>query len=587
MRAFHQQKGYAVLTYDLHNAGKLPLYEYLYRCIRRDIAHGVLAAHTRLPGKRRLAANLGVSVNTVQRALELLLAEGFIYSAERKGYFVEALDYHIKPDKRGEHNARGASDALDAQDTSNALDTRNASDAPKTREQPAPLDKRPYREEDAALRARGSSKLTPLETHAKASSQVAAATVRQVAAEKPLATPLHTPHASPLEPERAMPRTSAPEPAHAPVPHKQQQQQKTSLELFPVSVWHKCMREALMLPHNELLQALPFKGLFALREALARSLYETRALSVSPHNIIIGAGSELQFDQLLWVLGANTRLVFQKPGYTKLATIARGRGVSWQGIEARENALDIEQLERMNANAVRVTPANLFPSGAVMPIKERIKLFTWANKQPSRFIIEDDYDSELRYGSKPFAPLFAEDVRGRVVYMNTFSKTLAPSFRISYMILPDELLERYERLFAEFSSTVSSFEQYALARFIDQGFFERHVFRLRKYYRKVYEQWEYALHHSALAGVMHVEPCEAGTHLLVRIRTKQQVERAKLQARSYGVPLVFLEDYMADERAASPDAHGYCNIVINFANIPTHGIKNYISALERIFLHTT
>lgn len=532
-RAFHQQKGYAVLTYDLHNAGKLPLYEYLYRCIRRDIAHGVLPAHTRLPGKRRLAANLGVSVNTVQRALELLLAEGFVYSSERKGYFVEALDYHIKPDKRGER------DAL------------------------------------AAREARNTTKLTPLEAHTHASSQVAAQTAQRTQADKPLTTALHTP--------RETPHATT----HAPVPHKQQQQQKTSLELFPVSLWHKCMREALMLPSNKLLQALPFKGLLALREALARSLYETRALSVSPHNIVIGAGSELQFDQLLWVLGANTHLVFQKPGYTKLAAIARGRGVSWEGIEARENALDIQQLEHMNANAIRVTPANLFPSGAVMPIKERIKLFTWVNKQPSRIIIEDDYDSELRYGSKPFAPLFAEDVRGRVVYMNTFSKTLAPSFRISYMILPDDLLERYERLFADFSSTVSSFEQYALARFIDQGFFERHVFRLRKYYRKVYEQWEYALHHSALAGVMRVEPCEAGTHLLVRIRTKQQVKRAKLQARSYGVPLVFLEDYMADKRSASPDAHGYCNIVINFANIPKQGIQNYISALEQIFLHTT
>lgn len=556
MCAFYQQKGYAVLTYDLHNAGKLPLYEYLYHCIRRDIAHGVLPAHTRLPGKRRLAANLGVSVNTVQRALELLLAEGFVYSAERKGYFVEALDYHIKPDKRGERDALAARDALDARD------------------------------------ARDTTKLTPLEAHTHASSQVAAQTAQRVQeqraeADKPLATPLHTPHTAACAPALHTPRETPRATPHAPVPHKQQQQQKTSLELFPVSLWHKCMREALMLPHNELLQALPFKGLLALREALARSLYETRALSVSPHNIVIGAGSELQFDQLLWVLGANTRLVFQKPGYTKLAAIARGRGVSWEGIEARENALDIQQLERMNANAVRVTPANLFPSGAVMPIKERIKLFTWANKQPSRFIIEDDYDSELRYGSKPFAPLFAEDVRGRVVYMNTFSKTLAPSFRISYMILPDDLLERYERLFAEFSSTVSSFEQYALARFIDQGFFERHVFRLRKYYRKVYEQWEYALHHSALAGVMRVEPCEAGTHLLVRIRIKQQVERAKLQARSYGVPLVFLEDYMADKRSASPDAHGYCNIVINFANIPTQGIQNYISALEQIFLHTT
>lgn len=543
-----------MLTYDLHNADKLPLYEYLYHCIRRDIAHGVLPAHTRLPGKRRLAANLGVSVNTVQRALELLLAEGFVYSAERKGYFVESLDYHIKPDKRGERNT---------QDTLDALDTRDARDT------------------------RDTTKPTPLEAHTHASSQVAVQTAQRVQADKPIATPLHTPHTAACATALHTPRDTPSATPHAPVPHKQQHQQKTSLELFPVSVWHKCMREALMLPHNELLQALPFKGLFALREALARSLYETRALSVSPHNIVIGAGSELQFDQLLWVLGANTRLVFQKPGYTKLAAIARGRGVSWEGIEARENALDIEQLERMHANAVRVTPANLFPSGAVMPIKERIKLFTWANKQPSRIIIEDDYDSELRYGSKPFAPLFAEDVRGRVVYMNTFSKTLAPSFRISYMILPDELLERYERLFAEFSSTVSSFEQYALARFIEQGFFERHVFRLRKYYRKVYEQWEYALHHSSLAGVMRVEPCEAGTHLLVRIRTKQQVERAKLQARSYGVPLVFLEDYMADERGASPDANGFCNIVINFASIPTQGIQNYISALERIFLHTT
>ena len=562
-RAFHQQKGYAVLTYDLHNAGKLPLYEYLYRCIRRDIAHGVFPAHTRLPGKRRLAANLGVSVNTVQRALELLLAEGFIYSAERKGYFVEALDYHIKPDK---HRERGKRDARDARNASDARDARDAL---------------------AARDARNTTKLTPLNAHTHASSQVAAQTAQRAQADKPLATALHTPHTAACAPALHTPRETPRATTHAPVPHKQQQQQKTSLELFPVSLWHKCMREALMLPNNKLLQALPFKGLPALREALARSLYETRALSVSPHNIVIGAGSELQFDQLLWVLGANTHLVFQKPGYTKLAAIARGRGVSWEGIEARENALDIQQLERMNANAIRVTPANLFPSGAVMPIKERIKLFTWVNKQPSRIIIEDDYDSELRYGSKPFAPLFAEDVRGRVVYMNTFSKTLAPSFRISYMILSVDLLERYERLFADFSSTVSSFEQYALARFIDQGFFERHVFRLRKYYRKVYEQWEYALHHSALAGVMRVEPCEAGTHLLVRIRTKQQVERAKLQARSYGVPLVFLEDYMADERSASPDANGYCNIVINFANIPTHGIQNYISALERIFLHTT
>ena len=552
-----------MLTYDLHNAGKLPLYEYLYHCIRRDIAHGVLPAHTRLPGKRRLAANLGVSVNTVQRALELLLAEGFVYSAERKGYFVESLDYHIKPDKRGERNTQ---DTLDALDTRDARDTRDTRDARDTRD---------------------TTKLTPLEAHTHASSQAAAQTAQRAQADKPIATPLHTPHTATCATALHTPRETPRATPHAPVPHKQQQQQKTSLELFPVSVWHKCMREALMLPNNKLLQALPFKGLLALREALARSLYETRALSVSPHNIVIGAGSELQFDQLLWVLGANTRLVFQKPGYTKLAAIARGRGVSWEGIEARENALDIEQLERMHANAVRVTPANLFPSGAVMPIKERIKLFNWANKQPSRIIIEDDYDSELRYGSKPFAPLFAEDVRGRVVYMNTFSKTLAPSFRISYMILPDDLLKRYECLFAEFSSTVSSFEQYALARFIEQGFFERHVFRLRKYYRKVYEQWEYALHHSALASVMRVEPCEAGTHLLVRIHTKQQVENAKLHARSYGVPLVFLEDYMADERGTSSDANGYCNIVINFASIPTQGIQNYISALEQIFLHTT
>lgn len=563
-----------MLTYDLHNAGKLPLYEYLYHCIRRDIAHGVLPAHTRLPGKRRLAANLGVSVNTVQRALELLLAEGFVYSAERKGYFVESLDYHIKPDTRGERDALDASDVFDAQDTLNALDARNTSDAPNKREPSAPLNKHPYHEKNPAAHTHSTTMLPPLDTHTQASLQVATQMTKRAAAEKLLST-MPTPHA-----------TTRPKVLQG-TQLNQQQQQKTSLELFPVSVWHKCMREALMLPNNKLLQALPFKGLFALRAALARSLYETRALQVSPHNIVIGAGSELQFDQLLWVLGANTRLVFQKPGYTKLAAIARGRGVSWEGIEARENALDIEQLERMHANAVRVTPANLFPSGAVMPIKERIKLFNWVNKQPSRIIIEDDYDSELRYGSKPFAPLFAEDVRGRVVYMNTFSKTLAPSFRISYMILPDNLLKRYECLFAEFSSTVSSFEQYALARFIEQGFFERHVFRLRKYYRKVYEQWEYALHHSALAGFMRVEPCEAGTHLLVRIHTKQQVENAKLHARSYGVPLVFLEDYMADERSASSDANGYCNIVINFASIPTQGIQNYISALEQIFLHTT
>ena len=157
--------------------------------------------------------------------------------------------------------------------------------------------------------------------------------------------------------------------------------------------------------------------------------------------------------------------------------------VRYEPVPLDQDGVSVQELEKRSVDIIHTSPSHHFPTGTVMPVSRRYELLGWAAKSDHHYIIEDDYDSELRLGGKPFPTLQSIDVSDKVIYMNTFTKTLASTVRISYMVLPQTLAEKFYRELSFYSCTVSNFEQYTLAEFIENGSFEKHINRLRNYYQ--------------------------------------------------------------------------------------------------------
>lgn len=338
------------------------------------------------------------------------------------------------------------------------------------------------------------------------------------------------------------------------------------------------MREALSSPTDSLLRTVPYNGLPELRVAIARYLQRSRGMNVSPDCIIIGAGSEYLFGRLLQMFGPASTVATEDPGYKKFAAISESLGHYWKSVPIDEAGISVEALEESGADVVHVSPANHFPTGIVMPIKRRLELFEWANRASKRFIIEDDYDSEFRYSGHPIMPLYAEDVSDKVIYMNAFSKTMVPSLRISYMVLPQRLMKQYVDTMSFYSCTVSSFEQYALARFIEEGHFERHINRTRNFYRKQRAFVIKEARNSPLAGIVGLVEHNAGTHFLLRVNTVLTEEEVRTRAAEVGLNVSMFSDYRHAKVAEEVPT-----LVINYAGIESDRVHEAIDRLASIF----
>ena len=239
----------------------------------------------------------------------------------------------------------------------------------------------------------------------------------------------------------------------------------------------------------------------------------------------------------------------------------------------------IDLLEDSGADVVHVSPANHFPTGTVMPITRRLELFEWVNRVRKRYIIEDDYDSEFRYSGKFILPMFAEDTQNKVIYMNTFSKSMVPSLRISYMILPPDLLQRYIDTMSFYSCTVSSFEQYALARFISEGHFERHINRMKLYYRGQRSIILNEIAKSPLMKIASVRERNAGTHFLLSVRTRLSEEEVRRAGLAADLSLSMYSDYSYSDVSGGD----ICTLVINYAGIEQEKIPEVVRRLAGIF----
>ena len=285
----------------------------------------------------------------------------------------------------------------------------------------------------------------------------------------------HRPPAPALRPEEpARPR---------PAPDYDFSTSGVDVSLFPTSTWARLMRQVLSGRADALLSSPHPQGAPELRRAIAGHLYRFRGIRADPRQIVVGAGSETLLGFLVQLLGREGGYGVEDPGYAKPHRIFTSCGAVVRPIPLDGQGLRVDVLGERAVRVVHVTPSHHYPLGIVMPVARRQALLRWAAADPGRYIIEDDYDSEFRFSGRPIPALQSLDAGERVVYLNTFAKSLAPSLRIGYMVLPPHLAERYRREFLLYSSTVPSFEQYALARFLEGGHFERHIARMRVEYR--------------------------------------------------------------------------------------------------------
>ena len=348
--------------------------------------------------------------------------------------------------------------------------------------------------------------------------------------------------------------------------------------LFPAETWARLMRKTLSERKPELLETVPFNGLFALRHAITTYLYEFRGIYASPDQVVIGAGTEYLYGRLLQLFGPRCSIAIGDFGSKNLYNVSSHFGTSWNYLHVDDQGLCVDALKDTSADVVHVSPSNHFPTGAILSQKRRDHLIEWVRAQPQRYIIEDDYDSELRFSGRAMPALFSQDNDGKVIYLNTFSKTLVPSIRISYMVLPRPLMELYRKQSSFYSCTVSSFEQLTLAEFISGGYFERHIMKLRRHYDRQRSAIVSAVEHSKIMRIAQLKPSDVGTHMLLHVNTHMGDDEIVRAAAQRGIKLVMLSDY-----CVHPTTYNVNCIVLNEASIGLDQIDTVIAALEDIF----
>lgn len=441
-----------MLSYDMGERGNASRYDYLYRCIRHDIAHGNILPDEKLPSKRALARNLGVSVITVEAAYTQLVAEGYVRAEERRGYFACELSPVARGGRRDGARLRGEA---------------------------------------------GRAGITEGNLMTPSSASGSAATA-----------------------------------------------------LFPYQTWARVMRRTLTEESSATLaEAALAAGSPRLRQAIASYLREYRGMEVPAERIVIAAGSQTLYQLIVQLLGRERTFATECPGYPLLGRIYGAQNVHCASIPLSAGGIDIAALRESGASVAHVMPAHQFPTGIVMSAACRRDLLNWSRTDEARafsaagsrgrFIVEDDYDAEFRMSGRPIAPLSSVDVAGRVIYLNSFTKSLGAAFRIAYMALPEELAVQFELNLGFYSNTVSPLEQLALARFIEQGHYERHVNRLRTHAKQLQDELVRRVRESSLAKEVSFEGLDRGLYFSMRVRKSAQV-RAVGALRAAGVQLTLL-----------------------------------------------
>lgn len=321
---------------------------------------------------------------------------------------------------------------------------------------------------------------------------------------------------------------------------------------FPFGVWRRLMKNCFNEYDEQLLRRTPQQGDPGLRRAVASYLYRARGVRCDPEQIVMGAGSDNLLFMLAYVLEQPWTLAVENPLYNHAHQLFARMGHQIQAVPVTPDGIDLGALPEKDRVLVYTTPSHQYPLGYAMPIGQRTALLRWSSQGADRYIIEDDYDSEFRYQSRPIPSLQSIDQAGRVIYLGTFSRSVAPALRISYMVLPPVLLELFHRRYGSYASTVSGFEQAVLREFMDGGHFDTHVSRMRIYYRARRQALVEAL--APMSPDLEILGEPAGHHLTLRLHCgMDEAELVSAAARAgvrvYPVSPYFLGPPPAEYRA--------------------------------------
>ncbi|WP_153733572.1 MocR-like pyridoxine biosynthesis transcription factor PdxR [Sporosarcina obsidiansis] len=342
-------------------------------------------------------------------------------------------------------------------------------------------------------------------------------------------------------------------------------------EYFPFTTWRKYARDVVDVSHSHLLLLGDPHGDLELRQEIARYLYHSRGVDCIPEQIIIGSGTEQLLPLIIRILGEEARYAIEDPGYLLTRHAFSENYRETIPIAVDHEGMDVKALQRSDASIAYVTPSHQFPTGTVLSAARRTALLNWAASNPEFFIIEDDYDSEFRYRGRPIPSLQGMDKGDKVIYLSTFTKSLMPSMRIAYMVLPSMLLDRYRKAFIPYSSSVPRIDQHILAHFMADGQFSRHLNRMRKIYRRKMHVLTETL--ESYKPSISFSGDEAGMHILLHTHLDMTEQELSAKALSVGVKVYGLDTYRTIPGLSDP------SFLIGFGGLSELQIKEGIHTL--------
>lgn len=458
------------------------LYQQLYNQLKKLILKRGLSAHEKLPSKRNLAESLQISINTVINAYDQLLAEGYIYTVERKGYFVEEIT-HFSPEV-------------------------------KESVQLPPFLKESSEEEAYHHHRLSLSHMTADITH------------------------------------------------------------------FPFSEWDYCRQQAIANHSWQLNHIHHPQGPYLVRETIAKLIRLSRGVRCVPEQIVLSTGTQPLLEQLVNIQHKDVEIAMENPGYRRVHALFSRMKVPVQLLSLDEQGIQVKELQDKRANMVFVTPSHQFPTGIIMPISRRFELLNWAESEEGRYIIEDDYDSEFKYRTDNIPSLQSLDRNQKVIYMGTFSKSLLPSLRISYMVLPFQLLEKYRSLYKDLIPYNNPKTLYTLHYFIKSGAYNRHINRMNKHYEKkrtlLIEHLE-----KKFKDAIVINDIPAGLHFTANFDTKRNYDEIEKRADEYELELYSMRRFLLDQE---PSLSQGIELLLGFASIHEQTIEEAVERLYKIVM---
>ncbi len=527
-----------MLQYDLESQEGMSLYEELARRMRADITSGTIAPDEHLPSKRDFARALGVSVITVEHAYQQLVAEGYVRAVQRKGYFANDIGSFAPFEaKKMKQIARAESKQIFCNKGGTPSSSRFiGSFGEHTFDAHAGV----FIDTDCesgVCPPKGDKTCTA--DHFKASKSF-----------------LGSFYQNSTKPRYDLTGGVAP-------------------GSFSRHVWGRILREVVEDSSDDvLLHSAPLGGLPQLREVIARHVARSRDMEVSPGQVFVGAGAQAFYPIIAKLLSSCGSFAVENPGYPTLSRAYEASGVKVHHVPVDDGGIRIDDLRSSGAEVAHVMPSHHFPTGSVMPIARRYELLAWASESHNHYLVEDDYDCEFRHQGRPIPALQGIDVNEKVIYLNTFTRTIAPSLRLGYMVLPPHLVSRFYGELGFVSSSVSVIEQLALTRFISEGHFDKHVNRMRRHYRQVRDG---AL--SALAGSgLEIFGKDAGLHFVLDCGQRFDKDRLLQALAEEGVLVRTVDDYCYDGLQSSENT----KLVICYATLSADEAVEALSIIRKV-----